>query len=129
MGQGIYRAVGFGCLNPQPFDWDNDVSPSLFSALRTSYEAKPSYVMLPFGVDDEFLQESWCLPPLPLGLPNINDRTAKVVKRCDWWPDVGKKGIWVPRRIEAEWDLIREVAKARGWKLPKGKPIFVCDWD
>lgn len=129
MGQGIYRAVGFGCVNPPMFDWDSDVSPPLFDVVRVECEAEPSYVMIPFGVDDGFLQLSWGLPPLPEGLPNIKDRTAKVVKRCDWWPDVGKKGIWVPRRIEAEWDLIRVVAKSRGWKLPEGKVIFVSDWD
>ena len=129
MGQGLYRAVGFGCLNLSPFDFDSDARPSLFDAMRVSYEAEPSYVMLPFGVDDECLQESWGLPPLPEGLPHIKDRTAQVVRRCKWWPDVGKKGIWVPHRIEGEWELIREVAKSRGWKLPKGKAIFVCDWD
>ena len=129
MGQGLYRCVGYGCLNPPTFDWDNDdVKPSMFSLLNVSYEAEPSYVMIPFGVDDEHLQESWNLPPLTAGLPHVKDRTARVVKQCRWWPDVGTNGVWVSHRIEAQWELIRVVAKQRGWKLPKGKVIFVCDW-
>jgi hypothetical protein len=129
MGQGIYRVVGFGCLNPPPFDSDNDIKPCLYDVLEMSCDCEPQYAMIPLAVDDRFLQRELNLPPLPAGLPHVEDRTARVVKRCRWWPDVGKKGVWVSRRIEAQWELIREVAKQRGWELPPGMVIFASDWD
>ena len=130
MGQGLYRCVGWGCLNPPQFDWDGDNErPPLFDVVETRYEAEPDYLMIPFGVDDEVLQERWNLPPLPMGLPHVQDRTAVAVRRCEWWPDVGKKGIWVSNRIVETWEMLRLVAASRGLSLPEGEPIFVCDWD
>ncbi len=130
MGQGLYRCAGWGCLNPPPFSFDNDnEQPSLFDLVETSYEAKPNYIMIPFAVDDEFLQASWNLPPLPDGLPHVKPRTAVAVPRCEWWPDIGKKGVWVSRRIVQTWEMLRLVAKHRRLVLPEGEPIFVCDWD
>ena len=96
MGQGLYRCVGWGCLNPPHFDWDNDRElPSLYDVVRTNYEAEPGYLMIPFAVDDGFLQTSWSLGPLPEGLPHVEARTAVTVPRCEWWPDIGKRGVWV----------------------------------
>lgn len=129
MGQGLYRCAGWGCLNPPHFDWDSDIRPSLFDVLRTSYEAEPGYVMLPIGVDDEFLQTSWSLPPLPEGLPHVEPRTAVTVQRCTCWPDIGKAGVWVSSRVVEMWEMIRIIAQSRGWELPEGEPVFVCDWD
>lgn len=129
MGQGLYRSVGWGCLNPPRYDWDNDDVPRLWDAIETSYEAEPDYLMLPFGVDDEWLQKAWNLPPLPDGLPHVRPRTAVVAPRCEWWPDVGTAGVWVSSRIVGLWELLRVVAKTRGLELPEGRPIFVCDWD
>ncbi len=130
MGQGLYRYVGWGCLNPPAFDWDgDDAIPDLFSAVSTSYEAEPEYIMIPLGVDDEFLQASWNLPPLPKGLPHVEPRTAVAVPRCEWWPDVGKRGVWVSCRIVALWEMVRIIARHRGLELPEGEPIFVCEWD
>ena len=129
MGQGLYRCVGWGCLNPPHFDWDNDERPCLFDVVRTSYEAQPNYIMIPFGVDDEFLQTSWNLPSLPGGLPHIESRTATTVPRCEWWPDIGKSGVWVSNRIVKTWELLRLIARSRGFELPEGEPVFVCEWD
>jgi hypothetical protein len=129
MGQGLYRAVGFGCLNPPDFEGDNRPTPGLHDAVEYGYEAEPDYAMIPFGVDDEALQAWWGLPPLPKGLPHIEEYTAQIVERCRCWPDVGTHGIWVPHRIESTWELLREVAKVNGVDLPEGQPIFVCDWD
>lgn len=130
MGQGLYRCVGWGCLNPPHFDFDNDSEvPALFDLVKTRYEAEPDYIMLPFGVDDEFMQAEWNIPPLPDGLPHVKPRTAVTVRRCKWWPDVGKKGVWVSERIVQTWDLLRTIARQRGLELPEGEPVFVCDWD
>ena len=117
---------------PPDFDWDDDSEQeqhSLFGAIRTSYEATPDYIMIPIGVDDEFLQMSWSLPPLPKGLPHVAPRTAVAVPRCEWWPDIGKRGVWVSSHIVALWEMIRIIARQRGLDLPKGEPIFVCEWD
>lgn len=129
MGQGLYRCVGWGCLNPPHFDWDDDDRPLLFDLVETSYEAEPNYIMIPFGVDDGWLQKAWNLPALPEGLPHVEPRTAVALSHCEWWPDVGKAGVWVSRRIRDTWELIRRVAKEKGLELPEGEPIFVCDWD
>lgn len=126
----LYRCVGWGCLNPPQFDWDKDnVRPFLADMIQTCYEAQPDYIMIPFGIDDEWLQTHWNLPPLPDGLPHVKDRTAVIVPRCKWVPDVGKKGVWVSERIEETWEMFRVIAEPRGLKLPEGKVIFVCDWD
>lgn len=129
MGQGIYRSVGWGCLDPPCFDWDADSKPPLFDVLATEYETEPRYIMIPLAVDNEFRQKEGHLPPLPAGLPHVHDRTAVIVPRCTYWPGVGKRGIWVSERIVATWELIRIVARERGMELPKGQPIFVSDWD
>ncbi len=133
MGQGIYRCVGWGCLNPPPFDFDSDTTkPLLLDLLEVGYETEPNYAMVPFGVDDGFddgfLQRDWNLPGLPNGLPHVGEYEAVVGRRCQWWPDVGKDGVWVCRRIVETWELIRAEAKRRGWELPEGQVIFVCDW-
>ena len=117
MGQGIYRVVGFGCLNPPPFDWDHDDRPCLHNVLETSYECEPSYAMVPFGVDDGFLQDWEGLPSLPEGLPHVADRTAVYAD------------ISVPLRIAHLWEFIRTIAVSRGWELPPGRVIFASDWD
>lgn len=130
MGQGLYRCVGWGCLNPPQFDWDEDNErPSLYDAIQTTYEAKPDYIMIPFGVDDEYLQTSWSLPSLPEGLPHIEPRTAVTVPRCEWWPDIGKTGVWVSSRVVTMWEMLRVIARPRGFELPEGEPVFVCEWD
>lgn len=131
MSQGLYRCVGWGCLNPPQFDWDNNKAQSLFNAVQTRCEAEPDYIMIPFGVDNEFLQASWNLPALPDGLPHVKPRTAVTVTRCEWWPDRGRlaKGVWVSRRIVETWYLLQIVARERGLELPEGEPIFVCEWD
>ena len=130
MGQGLYRCAGWGCLNPPEFDWDGDSEkPDLFSVILTSYEAQPNYIMIPIGVDDEFLQTAWSLPPLPEGLPHVEPRTAVTVPHCEWWPDIGKRGVWVSSRIVAMWEMVRIIARQRGTELPEGEPIFVCEWD
>lgn len=129
MGQGLYRCVGWGCLNPPSFDWDADKEPCLFDVVEAAYEATPKYMMIPLAVDDEWLQNSWNLPALPDGLPHVEPRTAVTVPRCEWWPDVGKKGIWVSRRIEQTWEILRTIAAPRGLCLPAGEVIFACDWD
>lgn len=130
MGQGFYRCVGWGCLNPPPFDWDGDSEkPSLFDALLISDGASLNYIMIPFGVDDSILQEEWSLAPLPKGLPHAEPYTAVTVKRCKWWPDIGKRGVWVSDHIVVLWELVRIIARQRGLELPAGEPIFVCDWD
>ncbi len=129
MGQGLYRCLGWGCVNPPQFDWDADKIPSLFGVVETSYEATPGYIMIPLAVDDKFLQDEWNLPPLPKGLPHVTPRTVVPVARCEWWPDVGKKGVWVAHRIVETWEILRLIARERGLELPVGEPIFVCDWD
>lgn len=128
MGQGLYRCVGWGCLNPPHYDWDGEEQPDLFTAIKTDYEAEPGYIMIPFGVDDEVLQESWNLPPLPDGLPHVKPRMAVAVHRCEYWPHVGKSGVWVSSRIVQTWELLRVIAASRGLALPEGEPVFVCDW-
>lgn len=130
MGQGLYRCAGWGCLNPPPFREDLSKPPYISDLLHTCYEAKPDYLMIPVAIDDEHLQECWNLPPLPDGLPHIKPRTAVAVPHCQWWPDIGTpgKGIWVCNRIENTWNLIRDVLQKRGLNLPKGCPLFVCDW-
>lgn len=129
MGQGLYRMLGWGCLNPPDFDWDNHPS-LLYDVVRMSYEAESYYLMIPMAIDDEWLQKAWNLPPLPKGgLPHIEPRTAQVVPRCEWWPDVEKTGVWVSGRIVQTWEMFRQLAKVRGIELPDGQPIFVCDWD
>lgn len=129
MGIGLYRCVGWGCLNPPSFGWDNDEHPLLFDVLQTSYEAKPDYIMISFAVDNEVLQTGWNLPSLPGGLPHIKSRTSTTVPRCESWPDIGKSGVWVSSRIVATWELIRVIARSRDFELPEGEPIFVCDWN
>ncbi len=132
MGQGLYRCVGWGVLNPPPIDWDDEgelYATDLYSVFQVAYEAKPEYLMIPFGVDDEFLQASWNLPPLPPGLPHVEPRTAVTVPRCEWWPDVGKAGVWVSWRIVKTWEALRLIWKAREIDLPEGEPLLVCDWD
>ena len=78
MGQGLYRCVGWGCLNHPQFDWDNDQQPFLFDVVQTAYEAQPDYIMIPFGVDDEHLQAAWNLPALPEGATGQQLREAVV---------------------------------------------------
>jgi len=130
MGIGLYRCVGWGCLNPPKFDWDGDSEqPFLFELVETRREAEPDYLMIPFGVDNGFLQKSWNLPPLPDGLPHIQPRTAVTAIRCTWWPGVGKDGVWVSERIVATWEALRIIARSRGLELSTGEPIFVSDWD
>ena len=126
MGQGLYRCVGFGCLRPPRME---TAELSFLDALRIRYEAEPDYAMIPFGVDDSWLQAAWNLKPLPIGLPHVKDRQARYARRCRWWPDVGKGGVWVSQRIEAQWDMVRREAWRYGWRLPVGKVVFVCDWD
>jgi len=130
MGQGLYRCVGWGCLKPPQFDWEgDDTQPLLFDVVETRCEAEPDYLMIPFGVDNKFLQKDWNVPPLPAGLPHVHDRTAVAVRRCESWPNAGTKGIWVSNRIVTTWEILRLVAAQRGLTLPEGEPVFVCDWD
>lgn len=132
MGQGLYRCLGWGCLNPPLYDWDLEYQReqiSLLDILKRSYEAKPDYLMIPISVDDSFLQAWWSLSALPEGLPHVEPRTAVTVPRCEWWPDYGKSGVWVSSWVVSLWELICTVAQTRGLELPAGEPIFVCDWD
>ena len=126
MGQGLYRCVGFGCLNPPEFEFDDA---SFTELLITGNETDPYYAMVPFGIDDSCLQRAWNLPQLPAGLPHVEDRKAIYARRCQWWPNIGKKGVWVSARIEAQWELVRREAFRHGYKFTKGKVVFVCDWD
>jgi hypothetical protein len=127
MGQGLYRCVGFGCLRPPRMEELEE--PSFLDALRMRYQAKVDYAMIPFGVDDEWLQAAWNLKPLPPGLPHVGKYEARYARRCRWWPDVGTGGVWVSGRIEAQWDMCRREALQHGWRLPAGKVVVVCDWD
>ena len=131
MGQGLYRCIGWGCLNPPPeFTFDDEKFAFLFDVLKSSCEAVPDYLMLPFGVDDHLLQSWWSLGGLPKGLPHVEPRTAVTVPSCKWWPDVGKgkSGIWVSNRIVHTWNAVRTVVRGLGVELPEGEPIFVCDF-
>ena len=119
--------VGFGLVEAPQIDWDSNTD--IYDLVQTSYESTQNYVMIPFGIDDEFLRESWNLGELPKGLPYIKPRTAVAVKRCEWWPDVGKDGIWVCSRIVKMWEIVRSLATERGIELPEGEPVFACDWD
>lgn len=121
--------LGWGCLNPPNIYWDSPEFKLFYDVTQTSYEANPNYIVIPIAVDDKFLQVSWNLPSLPYGLPHIEPRTAQAVPRCQWWPGVGKDGVWVDRRIVSTWEILRQFAEARGVQLPEGEPIFVCDWD
>lgn len=130
MGQGLYRMLGWGCLNPLPFNWDGDEGLRLYDLVKTSYECKPDYIVIPLAVDDEWLQQSWNLAPLPQGgLPHVEPRTARIASRCQWWPDVEKTGVWIDRRIVATWELVQKFALTKGLELPDGHPVFLCDWD
>ena len=93
MGQGLYRMIGFGVLQSPAINWDENGD--LYDLVQTSYECAQDYVMIPFGIDEGWLRKSWTLGELPKGLPHVEPRTAVAVKRCQWWPDVGKDGIWV----------------------------------
>jgi len=117
MGQGLYRMVGYGVLNPPDFDWDNTDNGDIYDAVKCSCEAEPPYMMVPFGVDDEILQDWWWLPSLPDGLPHVHNRTAMEVAR-----------IRCPSRARGVWRCLRALAKTQGIDLPEGGPIFVCDW-
>lgn len=127
MGQGLYRIVGFGVVNAPHVNWDENID--IYGLVHTSYECAQNYVMIPFGIDDSRLRESWTLGELPKGLPHVDPRTAIAVKRCKWWPDVGNDGIWVCNRIEKMWEFVRKLAKEKGIELPGGEPVFACDWD
>ena len=127
MGQGLYRIVGFGAVDLPHIDWDENTD--IYDLVRTSYESEQAYVIIPFGIDEGWLRQSWTLGKLPDGLPHIEPRTAVAVKRCQWWPDVGKDGIWVCERIVKMWEFVRKLAKERGIELPEGEPVFACDWD
>lgn len=128
MGQGLYRCLGWGCLNPPAIDFD-ELPTDFVDVLRSANETEQDYVMIPMAVDDPFLQESWGLPDLPKGLPYVQSNEVVRVECCEWWPDVGKRGVWVPGRIVSCWELLRRLAKIEGFELPEGHPIFVCDWD
>jgi hypothetical protein len=111
-------------------NWDEDPKPFLIDALNVTNEAEPECIMIPVAVDARMLQINWGVPALPAGgLPHVEPRRAVEVDRCEWWPDIGKRGAWIPHCVVARWELIREVAKSRGLELPEGSPIFVCDWD
>ena len=129
MGQGLYRCLGFGCLNPPPFAWDSDLGQMVHDVVHTSCDAEPLYLIVPMAIDEAFLRETQSLPSLPAGLPHVEDRTAVTVARCRSWTDVGKLGVWIPQRIVATWELVRFFARTRGVQLPPGEPVFVCDWD
>ena len=118
MGQGLYRMVGYGVLNPPDFDVDNTDNGDIYAAVECSYEAEPPYMLIPFGVDDEFLQDWMRLPGLPDGLPHVHDRTAVEVADFRY-----------PSRARGIWECLRTLAKTRGIDLPEGGTVFVCDWD
>lgn len=126
MGQGIYRIVGFGVVNAPAIDWDSN--DDIHGLVHTAYECEQTFVIIPFGVDQDWLQRSWTIGPLPKGLPHIDDRTAVAVKQTHWWPDVGKDGIWVADRIVRMWEVIRLLAKEKGIDLPVGEPVFASDF-
>ena len=127
MGQGLYRCVGFGAVDAPGVNWDK--FDDIYDIVRTSYECKQNYVMIPIAIDEGWLRRAWNLSELPEGLPHVQDRTAVAVQRCESWPDVGKKGIWISHRIVKTWEVIRNLAKEKGIDLPEGEPVFASDWD
>ncbi len=124
MGQGLYHLLGFGVVDAGNVDLPERV----YNLVRTTYECDQGYIVIPMAVDNDVLQASWNLPALPDGLPRVKPRTAISVRHCEWWPDVGKDGVWVDGRIISMWEEIRHIAGQYAIDLPEGEPVFLSDW-
>lgn len=118
MGQGVYRGVGIGMLNP-PSELCNDaLLQTAADCLKFAYECEPEYAVVPAAVDDEALQEWEHLGPLPDWVPAVKDRTAVEVRdRC------------CLDRQRAVWELVRQAARTCGIELPLGQIIAYSDYD
>jgi hypothetical protein len=122
MGQGLYNLLGWGVLDLQWPDNENDIDAfelALPPAVRTSYETQPSYLVLALAVDNPWLQEYWHLPALPPEILRGAPRTARYA------PEVL---VPITPAMQQTWRLVETLAQGYGMWLPGPAVVVVNDW-
>ena len=136
MGQGLYDLLGWGVLTP-PHVPNDDTQDALCDAvttlgLRTAYETTPDYLVIPLAVDEGFLQEHWHLPALPLWVPRVEARTARVID-MPWLrgapPGIEHLGSQGRAEVAATWIAAQRLYAQAGLVLGAAQLILLSDWD
>lgn len=124
MGQGLYNLLGYGVLNAQQLDEDDDAQMSAVFKLQDlhvhfAYETDPNYAVIGLAVDDEVLQDWWKLPALPETIYRCAPRRAR---------EIEETAYPVPEDVKARWNQAQTIYAAHGLTLGEGRLIVLNDW-
>lgn len=125
MGQGLYNLIGYGVLNPDRLDEEDDAQERAYGELDDlgldyGYETDPDYAVIPLAVEDEVLQEWWKLPALPDTIYRCAPRRAR---------EIEETAYAVPDAVKARWREAQAIYKSCGLTLGEAKLIVLNDWD
>jgi hypothetical protein len=136
VGQGIYRMLGYGVIAPDEMIYTEEdarhrellVKP-LSDKVKTPYESKPCFMVLPLAVDDTFLQNEMRIEDLP-----HDAMGGSVANGCAKWIGVNTRKFSETLRAsvakaEDEWAVIHEAFQQSGITLPVAGFVLISDWD
>ncbi len=143
MGNGYYHAIGFGCIVEHVEDWlentaglppdslAREVEQRLIDlpdqeeladiALQSAEEARPDYLVILLATTNASQAGYWRVGKLPLEYPIPLDELIST-----WLALIPPEAF---SQAQHDWEKVRAAARALGINLPRGRLIYISDWD
>lgn len=125
MGQGLFNMLGYGVLeaptipdDPHGEKWDS-LDAGWTNGVRSRYECRQDFIVVPLAVDDEWMRDYYELLPLPDSILRCTPRTARYADDVEWD---------VPASVRSTWVDLQKRFAGIGVQLPEPRFVVLNDW-